>query len=216
MHTKKYFLLFFTISLAIIGASCQSETPKEQSKDNLTPKKTMTEVTLPDFDKPLEPNIIADFDTSHGTVKIKLFVKDAPRTVNNFIHLAQQGFYDGTKFHRVIKDFMIQGGDPNSRDDNWDNDGRGGPGYKFEDEINTHKLIRGRLAMANSGPDTNGSQFFIVTTKETPWLDGKHTVFGEVISGMDVVDKIEKVGVNENDHPLSDVIIKKVNVQASK
>lgn len=136
---------------------------------------------------------IAIIETNYGKIKLELFTKDAPKTVANFLKLAQSGFYDGTKFHRVIKNFMIQGGDPNSKDDDPSNDGYGGPGYTFEDEINSHKLVRGVLAMANSGPNTNGSQFFIVTTESTPWLDGKHTAFGKVIAGMDVVDKIEKM-----------------------
>ena len=118
------------------------------------------------------------------------------------MNLAQLGFYNNTKFHRVIKDFMIQGGDPNSRDDDWSNDGLGGPGYRFKDEFNSHLLVRGSLAMANSGPNTNGSQFFIVTASSTPWLDGHHVNFGQVINGMDIVDKIENLPVNENDHPV--------------
>src|SRR3989338_3931145 len=122
-------------------------------------------------------------------------------------NLAQAGFYDGTKFHRVIKDFMIQGGDPLSKDDDPSNDGQGGPGYKFQDEINRHKLVKGSLAMANSGPNTNGSQFFIVTKDSTPWLDGKHTNFGYVTAGLDIVEKVEKVEVSENDRPIEDVVI---------
>ncbi|MCU0680356.1 MAG: peptidylprolyl isomerase [Planctomycetes bacterium] len=133
-------------------------------------------------------------------------------TVNNFFNLAQEGFYNGTKFHRVIKDFMIQGGDPNSKDDDWSNDGMGGPGYKFGDEFNKHTLVRGSLAMANSGPNTNGSQFFIVTAESTPWLDGKHVNLGEVIEGMDVVDKIENMDTNENDHPLKDATINSIEL----
>lgn len=149
-------------------------------------------------------------DTNQGIIKLALFDDIAPKTVENFKKLINDGFYNQTKFHRVIKDFMIQGGDPNSKDDNWLDDGTGGPGYTFEDEINEHKLIRGRLAMANSGPDTNGSQFFIVTAESTPWLDGKHTVFGEVIDGMDIVDKIEGVAVDKNNHPVFDMIINKI------
>ena len=122
------------------------------------------------------------------------------------------GFYNETKFHRVIKDFMIQGGDPLSRDDDWSDDGTGGPGYKFPDEINSFKLVKGCLAMANSGPDTNGSQFFIVTASSTPWLDGKHTNFGYVAEGMEVVDKIEAVETNENAHPVEDVIVESIEL----
>jgi len=151
--------------------------------------------------------------TNFGDITIGLFDADAPETVKNFVKLANEGFYDGTKFHRVIKDFMIQGGDPNSKDSDWSNDGTGGPGYSFKDEINSHKLVCGTLAMANSGPNTNGSQFFIVTAKETPWLDGKHTVFGKVLEGMDVVKKIEAVKTNSNDHPTEDVVVQKIAVK---
>ena len=132
----------------------------------------------------------AVLETNLGKIKVKFYNADAPLTVNNFLQLADQKFYDGTRFHRVMKDFMIQGGDPNSKDDDWSNDGMGGPGYKFADEFNAHKLVRDSLAMANSGPNTNGSQFFIVTAAATPWLEGKHTNFGEVVEGMDVVDEL--------------------------
>lgn len=151
--------------------------------------------------------------TNFGNIEMELFEKDAPKTVANFLDLAGKGFYDGTKFHRVIPDFMIQGGDPNSRDDDWSNDGTGGPGYQFNDEFNSHKIVRGTLAMANSGPNTNGSQFFIVTAPETPWLDGKHTAFGKVLSGMDVVSKIENLPRNRADHPTTDAIILGVAVE---
>src|SRR3981081_435617 len=125
-------------------------------------------------------------NTTHGTIELELFDDDAPKTVANFKKLAGDGFYDGVIFHRVIQDFMIQGGDPTGT-------GSGGPGYQFEDEFNDRKVVRGALAMANAGPTTNGAQCFIVTTDAAPWLDGKHTVFGQVASGMDVVDAIEKV-----------------------
>lgn len=139
-----------------------------------------------------EKNPVAVIETDKGNVKLELFKNDAPKTVENFIKLADEGFYNGTKFHRVISDFMIQGGDPLSKDDDPANDGTGGPGYEFKDEINYHKVIVGSLAMANSGPNTNGSQFFIVTQKAQPHLDGKHTVFGEVLEGMDVVRSIQQ------------------------
>lgn len=160
-------------------------------------------------------NKIVLMKTNFGDIKLELFDSDAPKTVANFIKLAKEGFYDGTKFHRVIKDFMIQGGDPNSKDNDWSNDGTGDPGYKFEDEINQNKLVRGALAMANSGPNTNGSQFFIVTAKETPWLDGKHTVFGKVIEGMENVDKIENVETDKlkGDHSKKDVIISEIIIE---
>lgn len=154
----------------------------------------------------------AILETNLGKIKVRFYNADSPQTVDNFLQLADKKFYDGTKFHRVIKDFMIQGGDPNSKDDDWSNDGLGGPGYKFDDEFNAHKLVRGSLAMANSGPNTNGSQFFIVTAQSTPWLDGKHTNFGEVEEGLDIIDKIENMEVNANSHPLEDVFIKNITL----
>ncbi len=132
--------------------------------------------------------------TNHGDIVLELFDEDAPETVDNFRRLAEDGFYDGLIFHRVIPDFMIQGGCPQGT-------GTGGPGYTFKDEINDHKVVRGALAMANAGPNTNGSQFFIVTTDAAPWLDGKHTVFGQVTDGMDVVDKLEAVETDARDRP---------------
>lgn len=151
--------------------------------------------------------------TNYGKIKVNFFNNDAPMAVGNFIKLAETSFYNNTKFHRVISGFMIQGGDPNSRDDNWEDDGKGGPDYSFADETNSHKLVKGALAMANSGKDTNGSQFFIVTADSTPHLDGKHTVFGEVIEGMDVVTTIEGVRINSDSHPTEDVIIETVELE---
>ncbi len=147
----------------------------------------------------------AKMNTSEGTIGIELFDEDAPKTVENFRKLAADGFYDGVIFHRIIKDFMIQGGDPTGT-------GTGGPGYKFEDEFNDHKIVRGALAMANSGPNTNGSQFFIVTADECSWLDGKHTVFGQVTDGMDVVDKIESAKTGNHDKPKHDVKIESIEL----
>ncbi|MBA3844104.1 MAG: peptidylprolyl isomerase [Actinobacteria bacterium] len=143
--------------------------------------------------------------TNHGTIEIELFDDDAPKTVANFTKLAQDGFYNGVIFHRVIQDFMVQGGDPTGT-------GSGGPGYQFEDEFNDNKVVRGALAMANGGPNTNGSQFFIVTAEATPWLDGKHTVFGRVTSGMDVVDAIEQVETGPGDRPKDEVRIESVTI----
>src|SRR5881394_916151 len=148
----------------------------------------------------------ATMQTSRGAVTFELFDEDAPKTVANFRRLASEGFYDGLTFHRVIKDFMIQGGCPQGS-------GTGGPGYTFEDEINEHKVVRGALAMANAGPNTNGSQFFIVTTEAAPWLDGKHTVFGKVTDGMDVVDKISEVPRDSSDKPREAVTIDRVELQ---
>jgi cyclophilin family peptidyl-prolyl cis-trans isomerase len=146
----------------------------------------------------------ATMQTSEGTIGIELFDEDAPKTVANFKKLAGEGFYDGLIFHRVIKDFMIQGGCPQGT-------GTGGPGYTFEDEFNDHKVERGALAMANAGPNTNGSQFFLVTTAAAPWLDGKHTVFGRVTEGMDVVDKIEGTETDRGDRPVEDLKIESVS-----
>jgi peptidyl-prolyl cis-trans isomerase B (cyclophilin B) len=171
-----------------------------------------------DTSQPLTTNMTATIKTTKGDIKVELYTMDAPKTVENFAKLAREKLYNGTTFHRVISDFMIQGGDPNSKDDDPSNDGQGGPGYQFEDEINprslglsedeiksleaegykynydlsSHKMEVAALAMANSGPDTNGSQFFIVSTKAQPHLDGRHTVFGKVLEGMDVVLKIEQ------------------------
>jgi peptidyl-prolyl cis-trans isomerase B (cyclophilin B) len=147
----------------------------------------------------------ATMHTNHGAIEVELFDDDAPKTVDNFVKLAGDGFYDGVTFHRVIPDFMIQGGDPTGT-------GMGGPGYTFEDEFNDHKVVRGALAMANAGPNTNGSQFFVVTAEATPWLDGKHTVFGQVTQGMDVVDKISSVETDANDKPHEPVVIERVEL----
>lgn len=151
--------------------------------------------------------------TNFGDIKVKFRNLDTPNTVNNFLKLADQKFYDGTKFHRVIKGFMIQGGDPNSKDDDWSNDGVGGPGYKFNDELKgTEKYLQGTLAMANSGPNTNGSQFFIVTASPEAPLPPSYTVFGQVVSGLDVALKIENVKTNANDHPTEDVVINSIEL----
>jgi cyclophilin family peptidyl-prolyl cis-trans isomerase len=147
----------------------------------------------------------ATLQTNQGAIAVELFDEDAPTTVENFLKLAKDGFYDGVIFHRVIPDFMIQGGDPTGT-------GTGGPGYSFEDEFNDHKVERGALAMANAGPNTNGSQFFVVTTQAAPWLDGKHTVFGRVTEGMDVVDAISEVDTDANDKPREPVTIDRVEV----
>ena len=147
----------------------------------------------------------AIIETNHGPIHVELYPDDAPKTVDNFVKLANDGFYDRVIFHRVIPDFMIQGGDPTGT-------GSGGPGYTFEDEFNDYRVERGALAMANAGPNTNGSQFFIVTTKAAPWLDGKHTVFGRVTDGMDVVDTISELPRDARDKPHDDVVIEGVSV----
>lgn len=161
-----------------------------------------------------EQQHIATFTTSQGVIEIELLSEKAPETVANFKKLASEGFYDGTRFHRVISGFMIQGGDPLSKDvaqkDMW---GRGGPGYAFADEINDEKLVAGVLAMANAGPGTNGSQFFIVTAEATPWLDGHHTAFGRVVSGMETVMDIEGVPTDEHNRPIEDVMVESIEIR---
>jgi len=147
----------------------------------------------------------ATMHTSEGAIELELFDDDAPKTVGNFTKLAGDGFYDGLIFHRVIPDFMIQGGCPQGT-------GTGGPGYTFEDEFNDHKVVRGALAMANAGPNTNGSQFFIVTTEAADWLDGKHTVFGKVTDGMDAVDAIERAPTGPGDKPVEPQTIERVEL----
>jgi peptidyl-prolyl cis-trans isomerase B (cyclophilin B) len=147
----------------------------------------------------------ATLHTTAGPVQLELFDADAPKTVDNFRKLAADGFYDGLTFHRVIPGFMIQGGCPQGT-------GTGGPGYTFEDEINPNKAVRGALAMANAGPNTNGSQFFIVTADATPHLDGKHTVFGRVTSGMDAVDAIESTPTDSRDRPQTPQVIDRIEM----
>jgi peptidyl-prolyl cis-trans isomerase B (cyclophilin B) len=147
----------------------------------------------------------ATMHTNAGAIELELFDDDAPKTVANFRKLASDGFYDGVTFHRIIPDFMIQGGCPQGT-------GTGGPGYTFEDEINEHKIVRGALAMANAGPNTNGSQFFIVTTVQAPWLDGKHTVFGRVTNGMDVIDTLEATETDASDRPVTAQRIERVEL----
>ena len=143
--------------------------------------------------------------TTEGVIVLELFDKDAPETVANFRKLATDGFYEGLTFHRIIKDFMVQAGCPAGN-------GTGGPGYEFDDEINDHKLVRGALAMANAGPNTNGSQFFIVTADSAPWLNGKHTVFGRVTDGMDTVDAISEADRDSNDKPREPAVIERVEL----
>lgn len=187
------------------------KTPYNQPPPN-TAVETQTKkssVSLKELSRKYNAAII---ETNYGEITIGFYINDAKLTVNNFLNLAADGFYDKTKFHRVIKGFMIQGGDPNSRDDDWSDDGTGGPGYKFADEINSHKMVRGVVAMANSGPDTNGSQFFILTAPNASNLEAKHTVFAHVLSGMETVDKIENLETNKQDHPLKDAIINSIKL----
>jgi cyclophilin family peptidyl-prolyl cis-trans isomerase len=163
---------------------------------------------MPSLPAPADPaaQYTAVIETDAGDITVRLWPDLAPQTVGNFVGLTREGFYDGTVFHRVIRQFMIQGGCPQGT-------GRGGPGYVFGDEINARKLVRGVLAMANAGPGTNGSQFFIVTAPETPWLDGAHTGFGEVVEGMDVVDRIEQTPTGRGDRPLEEQRVLAVRIE---
>ena len=165
---------------------------------------------MPELPPPADPNTkyTATFDITAGQIRCELWAANAPQTVGNFVGLAKSGFYDGTIFHRVIKDFMIQGGCP-------DGVGTGGPGYQFGDEINSEKLVKGVLAMANAGPGTNGSQFFLITADATPWLDGAHTGFGRVIDGMDIVDKVGALATDRRDRPQEEQRVTSVTIDES-
>ena len=215
---KKFIVLTIVLILAFAGykvatntksdtdSAQETETQIEEQSESTDAKTGEGSAPKMEIDK--NKTYTATMKTSLGDIKVKLFAKDAPKTVNNFVHLAEKGFYNKTIFHRVIKDFMIQGGDPEGT-------GMGGPGYTFEDEINEHKLVKGVLAMANSGPDTNGSQFFIVSADATDWLDGKHTAFGEVTEGSDVALKIDAVETGQNDKPVEDVVLKTLTIDSN-
>ncbi len=199
--------------LTIEEPGTPSVSPDEVPQDLPIEKNTMSYATL-DGQKDLAAEFnTAIFHTSMGDITVELYSDASPKTVNNFLNLAEAGEYNGTKFHRVIQDFMIQGGDPLSKDDAkksfW---GTGGPDYRFEDEFNDKPLVKGSLAMANAGPNTNGSQFFIVTAPETAWLDGKHTNFGQVTAGMDVVDAIGVVQTAPGDKPLENIVVESVEL----
>jgi cyclophilin family peptidyl-prolyl cis-trans isomerase len=202
---KPALILTIILVLTLVLSGCGQK--EKLTEIIMAIKQTLSPSVLPGQENLYAQYQIAIIKTNYGNITAELYGNESPITVNNFLNLAKKGFYNNTKFHRVIKGFMIQGGDPNSRDRDISRHGLGGPGYKFQDEINNHKLVRGSLAMANAGPNTNGSQFFIVTKDATPWLDGQHTNFGKVIAGMDVVDKIENAQVDANDHPRSDVVI---------
>lgn len=219
--TKTSISIIIIVALAFVGLlgysfkTLNSMAPnKEVSAPVLDVKNDIVEESQkkPEINNQKAKNMNVTFKTNKGDVVLELFGDRTPNTVANFVKLAQSGFYDGVKFHRVIKGFMIQGGDPLSKDDTlmerW---GTGGPGYKFEDEItNDNKNDVGTISMANSGPNTNGSQFFI-NTKSNNFLDTKHTVFGKVVKGMDVVTLIENVEVNGNDRPIEPVIINSIS-----
>lgn len=214
----KKLILLFTLFL-LVGAGCaQTGTENKVSvkqANQVNQNTNMTENNKRTLDN--HKDLATEFSraiikTNKGNITVEFFGSESPVTVNNFLNLAQNGFYNDTKFHRVIKDFMIQGGDPNTKTDNVFTYGTGGPDYRFDDEFNTEGLVRGSLAMANSGPNTNGSQFFIVTAEATPWLDGKHTNFGRVIEGMEVVDVIEGVDTDQRDNPVDAVIIEDIEL----
>ena len=229
---KIFILIVLVITLTGCMATNELSTSAVPNQDNVKQLNTTNQYeelanNLPDKnmlqpDKVLhpeaQPNLLKDYKsaiikTNMGDITVEFFNDDAPITINNFMYLAQQGFYNNTLWHRVIKDFMIQGGDPLSKESDISKHGTGGPNYRFKDEINDHKLIKGSLAMANAGPGTNGSQFFIVTAESTPWLDGKHTNFGKVIVGMDIVNKINNVATGAADHPIDDIIVQEIILQ---
>jgi cyclophilin family peptidyl-prolyl cis-trans isomerase len=220
---KKYIPILVVVVILALGALfLKAGNNKPTQEKEIIPQDlsipvssaTITPMTTPSNIVPIAEKVNVTLKTNMGDIALELDGTTAPITVGNFVGLAQKAFYDGTTFHRVIPDFMIQGGDPNSKDQTKKyTHGTGGPGYQFADEINSNKIVRGTIAMANAGPNTNGSQFFIVTAPATPYLDGKHTYFGKVISGMDVVDKISLVQRDENDNPLSPVTINQVVVE---
>jgi len=229
---KKLLISAVILVSSLSLSACTAKTPEaNETKQTPASSQATPEVVTPVNEKNMEESnkpgqvsapagqadLLAEYSkavihTNYGDIEVKLYSQDSPVTVNNFLNLAQAGFYDDTKFHRVIKDFMIQGGDPLSRGSDISRYGTGGPGYRFADEINSHLLVKGSLAMANAGPNTNGSQFFIVTAEATPWLDGLHTNFGEVVSGMEVVEKIGTAATGANDRPLQDVVVSSVEL----
>jgi cyclophilin family peptidyl-prolyl cis-trans isomerase len=202
-----------TETTSVLGQN-KTNSIKADSKSGVTSTSAVTKTMTRTLDG--QTDLFADYSgailkTSEGNIEVK-FYPESPITVNNFMNLAKSGFYNNTKFHRVIKDFMIQGGDPLTKESNTSYYGTGGPEYRFADEFNNHKLVEGSLAMANSGPGTNGSQFFIVTLDATPWLDGMHTNFGYVTDGMDVVKKIEATETGTRDLPVKDIVVKGIEL----
>ena len=199
-------ILYIIILIAIVALiGFASSGTKVASKD--TDVKIINQNNMTDV-----KTRVVTMETSLGNIELELYPDKAPKTVDNFTKLASSGFYENTKFHRVIKGFMIQGGDPYTKGEDTSAYGTGGPGYKFADEPNDLPMVAGMLAMANSGPDTNGSQFFIITASSTPWLVGHHTVFGKVTAGMDVVTKIENTKTGANDLPVTPIIVSKITV----
>lgn len=225
MINLKNVSIALVLILALSGISCFNKSGEKASTDSGQDKENQTDINTIQSSEGDNANVditeetgeaasserpVVVLKTSMGDITLELFSNDAPRTVANFLSLIKSNFYDGVTWHRVIPDFMIQGGDPLSKDNNPLNDGTGGPGYLFEDEINSRKIERGVLAMANAGPNSNGSQFFILTAPAAAWLDGKHTVFGRVLEGMETVDAISRVGRDKKDRPLQNVGINDV------
>ncbi len=217
--SKNYLLIIPILIISIFMLSACAKTELEEETLGL---EEPIEISL-NQDFPFPDNYLdlysagyhqALIKTNFGDIQVALYGEESLNTVNNFLNLADLGFYDKTKFHRVIADFMIQGGDPNTKTDQIHLYGTGGPAYMFADEINNQPLVRGSLAMANSGPNTNGSQFFIVTANSVPWLDGDHTNFGQVIEGMEVVDQIESLETGLNDLPIEEAIILSIEILA--
>ncbi|MEK9165728.1 MAG: peptidylprolyl isomerase [Patescibacteria group bacterium] len=208
---KLIILIIFTLFLI----ACAVEEPVLKNSEDAVNASITAPPTQEDI-RALPEQASVIIKTNKGDISIELLPKSAPLTVANFLNLTKAGFYNGVKFHRVIPDFMIQTGDPKSKDENWYDDGTGGPGYYFADEVSfDDQLVRGTVAMANAGPNTNGSQFFIVTAEAVPWLNGRHTIFGKIIEGMEVVDAIEQVRTTGEqgqppNHPVKDVVIEEV------
>lgn len=203
-------IIWAVIGIIVLGLFIGMYRPNKQTT---TPSVTTDTMTTPTSSSDIKKPTGIILHTTSGDIEIAFFTDKAPKTVENFVTLSKNNFYNDTKFHRVIKGFMIQGGDPLSKGDDKTLYGRGGPGYAFADEFNDEKLVRGVLAMANSGPNTNGSQFFIVTAASTPWLDGKHTAFGKVVKGMDIADRIENVRTGQNDIPETAIVVKSVEIR---
>lgn len=215
----KVLMLVLMASLVFLMVGCVEKVVEKDEVEEVEiveePQQTEggNEMNLEQLNAPQAGEEVAVITTNHGEIKLRLFPEVAPKAVENFKTHAKNGYYNGVSFHRVMNDFMIQGGDP-------DGTGRGGEsiwGSPFEDEFSPdYRNVRGALSMANAGPGTNGSQFFIVQTTETPWLDGRHTVFGQVFEGMDVVDKIASVDVDGNDKPKEPVLMEKIEITEFK
>lgn len=216
---KQYVYLFLGLTLFIFGISSLVSRSFVQEGERQILDAQLTDITRQTEESPMEQTTptterpVITMKTSKGDITIELFADLSPVTAGHILDFAREGLYEGTIFHRVIEDFMIQGGDPLSKDDaNRARFGTGGPGFDFEDEFNDQPLVAGSFAMANSGPNTNGSQFFIVTAEETPWLDGAHTNVGRVIGGMDVVEEIGTTPTDARDLPLEDIRIESVEI----